>query len=100
MFINPFSIFIYHYFFIPTKPSGTKVATSAGHTKRIFVAEFRPDSDTSFVTCGVKHVKWWSVKGGVLVSKAANLSSFEGGDGDAQMQTMLSVAFGPVSCLI
>ena len=50
------------------------------------------------MTCGVKHVKWWSVKGGVLVSKAANLSSFEGGDGDAQMQTMLSVAFGPVSC--
>ena len=74
------------------------MASSPGHTRRIFVAEFRPDSDTTFVTCGVKHVKWWTVKGGTLVSKAANLSTYEGGS-DPQMQTMLSVAFGPVSFL-
>eukprot|EP00111_Clytia_hemisphaerica_P009365 TCONS_00027488-protein len=72
---------------------GTNVASAPGHTRRIFVAEFRPDSDTTFVTCGVKHVKWWSVKGGTLVSKTANLSTYEGGS-DPQMQTMLSVAFG------
>lgn len=73
---------------------GTKVACSVGHSRRIFVAEFRPDSDTTFVTCGVKHVMWWTVKGGTLVSKKGNLSTY---DGDAAMQTMLSVAFGPVS---
>lgn len=71
---------------------GTKVASSLGHTRRIFVAEFRPDSDTAFVTCGVKHVMWWTVTGGVLVGKKGNLSSYED---DASMQTMLSVAFGP-----
>jgi len=83
-----------HFIFCLSVSPGTKVASSPGHTRRIFVAEFRPDSDSAFVTCGVKHVKWWNVKGGTLVSKSANLSSF---DGDAHMQTMLSVAFGPVS---
>lgn len=37
---------------------------------------------------------WWTVTGGVLVGKKGNLSSYED---DASMQTMLSVAFGPVS---
>uniref|UniRef100_A0A4W3H8Y1 EMAP like 5 n=1 Tax=Callorhinchus milii TaxID=7868 RepID=A0A4W3H8Y1_CALMI len=69
---------------------GAKVAGQTGHTKRIFVAEFRPDSDTQFVSVGVKHVRFWTLAGKALESKKGNLSSIE----DARMQTMLAVAFG------
>ncbi|OXB75364.1 UNVERIFIED_CONTAM: hypothetical protein H355_009518, partial [Colinus virginianus] len=70
--------------------SGAKVASRAGHNQRIFVAEFRPDSDTQFVSVGVKHVRFWTLAGRALLSKKGLLSSIE----DARMQTMLSVAFG------
>uniref|UniRef100_A0A9J7WVP8 EMAP like 5 n=1 Tax=Cyprinus carpio carpio TaxID=630221 RepID=A0A9J7WVP8_CYPCA len=69
---------------------GAKVACRAGHTQRIFVAEFRPDSDTQFVSVGIKHVRFWTLAGRALLSKKGVLSSIE----DARMQTMLSVAFG------
>ena len=80
---------------------GSKLASSHGHTERIFVAEFRPDSDSQFVTCGVKHVKFWTVAGGQLVGKRGVINPPQGEDGDSQlrMQTMLSVAFGAVSAL-
>ncbi|EHB11852.1 Echinoderm microtubule-associated protein-like 5, partial [Heterocephalus glaber] len=70
--------------------SGTKIASRAGHNQRIFVAEFRPDSDTQFVSVGVKHVKFWTLAGRALLSKKGLLSMLE----DARMQTMLAVAFG------
>ena len=77
---------------------GNKLASSHGHTERIFVAEFRPDSDSQFVTCGVKHVKFWSLAGGQLVGKRGVITAAQQGEGDSQlrMQTMLSVAFGAV----
>ena len=73
--------------------TGAKVATRQGHTQRIFVAEFRPDSDTHFVSVGIKHVRFWTLAGRALLSKKGVLSTIE----DARMQTMLSVAFGAVS---
>ncbi|CAG10611.1 unnamed protein product, partial [Tetraodon nigroviridis] len=69
---------------------GAKVASRVGHTQRIFVAEFRPDSDTHFVSVGIKHVRFWTLAGRALLSKKGVLSSME----DARMQTMLSAAFG------
>ncbi|CAL8295460.1 unnamed protein product, partial [Arctogadus glacialis] len=69
---------------------GATVATRQGHTQRIFVAEFRPDSDTHFVSVGIKHVRFWTLAGRALLSKKGVLSTIE----DARMQTMLSVAFG------
>lgn len=75
--------------------SGANVAGRMGHTQRIFVAEFRPDSDTHFVSVGIKHVRFWTLAGRALLSKKGVLSSIE----DARMQTMLSVAFGAVSPL-
>lgn len=57
------------------------------------MAEFRPDSDTHFVSVGIKHVRFWTLAGRALLSKKGVLSSIE----DARMQTMLSVAFGAVS---
>ena len=80
---------------------GLKLASTTGHTQRIFVAEFRPDSDTKFVTCGVKHVMFWTLAGGQLVGKRGVLTQPEGDDSETtmKMQTMLSVAFGAVSIL-
>uniref|UniRef100_A0A8C4SLW8 EMAP like 5 n=1 Tax=Erpetoichthys calabaricus TaxID=27687 RepID=A0A8C4SLW8_ERPCA len=69
---------------------GAKIASRAGHCQRIFVAEFRPDSDTQFVSVGIKHVRFWMLAGRALLSKKGVLSSIE----EARMQTMLSVAFG------
>lgn len=79
------------FFFFCSK--GAKVASRIGHTQRIFVAEFRPDSDTHFVSVGIQHVRFWTLAGRALLSKKGVLSSIE----DARMQTMLSVAFGAVS---
>ncbi|XP_041352370.1 echinoderm microtubule-associated protein-like 6 isoform X2 [Gigantopelta aegis] len=73
---------------------GTKVASAPGHTQRIFQAEFRPDSDSQFVTVGVKHVKFWTVAGSQLVGKRGILTTTESGINIKKMQTMLSVAFG------
>lgn len=77
---------------------GSKLASTAGHSQRIFVAEFRPDSDTKFVTCGVKHVMFWALAGGQLVGKRGVLTQPEGDNTETslKMQTMLSVAFGAV----
>ncbi|KAK3093757.1 hypothetical protein FSP39_019782 [Pinctada imbricata] len=71
---------------------GTKVASSPGHSQRIFRAEFRPDSDSQFVSVGVKHVKFWTVAGGEIIGKRGVLTpSVASGK---PMQTMLSIGFG------
>ncbi|KAJ8781191.1 hypothetical protein J1605_011175 [Eschrichtius robustus] len=82
----------------PTSPdslthAGAKVASRGGHLERIFVVEFRPDSDTQFVSVGVKHMKFWTLAGSALLYKKGVIGSMEA----AKMQTMLSVAFGAVS---
>ncbi|XP_069350552.1 echinoderm microtubule-associated protein-like 6 isoform X1 [Eulemur rufifrons] len=69
---------------------GAKVASRGGHLERIFVVEFRPDSDTQFVSVGVKHMKFWTLAGSALLYKKGVIGSM----GAAKMQTMLSVAFG------
>lgn len=74
-------------------PAGAKVSSKAGHTDRIFVVEFRPDSDTQFVSVGIKHIKFWTLVGGSLLYKKGVIGAVE----EARMQTMLSVAFGAVS---
>jgi WD40 repeat protein len=56
---------------------------------RIFVAKFKPGSETEFVTCGVKHIKFWKVVGGELQGVRGILGS------NQKMPTMLSCAFGP-----
>ncbi|TTD32934.1 Echinoderm microtubule-associated protein-like 6 [Bagarius yarrelli] len=75
---------------IATGQIGTKVSSKAGHSDRIFVVEFRPDSDTQFVSVGIKHIKFWTLVGGSLLYKKGVIGAVE----EARMQTMLSVAFG------
>ncbi|KAI1886390.1 hypothetical protein AGOR_G00213520 [Albula goreensis] len=69
---------------------GAKVTSKGGHADRIFVVEFRPDSDSQFVSVGIKHIKFWTLAGGSLMYKKGVIGAVE----DARMQTMLSVAFG------
>uniref|UniRef100_A0A3B5AX58 Echinoderm microtubule-associated protein-like 6 n=1 Tax=Stegastes partitus TaxID=144197 RepID=A0A3B5AX58_9TELE len=69
---------------------GSRVCSKAGHPDRIFVVEFRPDSDSQFVSVGIKHVKFWTLAGGSLMYKKGVVGTVE----DGRMQTMLSVAFG------
>ncbi|XP_055039416.1 echinoderm microtubule-associated protein-like 6 isoform X2 [Misgurnus anguillicaudatus] len=69
---------------------GSKVCSKGGHNDRIFVVEFRPDSDTQFVSVGIKHIKFWTLVGGSLLYKKGVMGTVE----DGRMQTMLSVAFG------
>ncbi|KAM6977453.1 echinoderm microtubule-associated protein-like 6 [Aplochiton taeniatus] len=69
---------------------GTKVTSVGNHGDRIFVVEFRPDSDSQFVSVGIKHIKFWTLVGGSLMYKKGVIGSVE----DGRMQTMLSVAFG------
>ncbi|XP_068183951.1 echinoderm microtubule-associated protein-like 6 isoform X2 [Antennarius striatus] len=69
---------------------GSRVCSQSGHPDRMFVAEFRPDSDSQFVSAGIKQVKFWTLVGGALMHRKGVVRTLEGG----RMQTMLSVAFG------
>ncbi len=71
------------------------MAQSAGSVNRIFLAQFRPDSTDKFVTVGVQHVKFWSIAGSRLLCKRGLLNTSSATD--YRMQTMLSIAFAPVS---
>ncbi|WAR18910.1 EMAL6-like protein [Mya arenaria] len=73
---------------------GQKLATAKGHNQRIFRAEFRPDSDSQFVTVGVKHVKFWTVAGNQIVGKRGVLTDAGAGTNIKKLQTMLSIGFG------
>ncbi|XP_060573407.1 echinoderm microtubule-associated protein-like 6 [Ruditapes philippinarum] len=73
---------------------GACLATASAHSERIFRAEFRPDSDSQFVTVGVKHVKFWTVAGNQLMGKRAVLTDAGMGTDIKKLQTMLSVGFG------
>lgn len=76
---------------------GSKIASGPGHNQRIFYAEFRPDSDSHFVTVGVKHVKFWSILGSQLTGKKGVLMQVPEVSEMPKMHTMLSIAFGAVS---
>ncbi|KAM9770291.1 LOW QUALITY PROTEIN: echinoderm microtubule-associated protein-like 6 [Menidia menidia] len=69
---------------------GTKVTSRGGHAERIFVVEFRPDSDSQFVSVGIKHIKFWTLAGGSLLYRKGVVGCLEEG----RPQTMLSLAFG------
>ncbi|CAF3456731.1 unnamed protein product [Rotaria socialis] len=74
---------------------GINVATATASEERIFRALFRPNSDTHFVSVGVKHLKFWSIAGNTLVHQKALMTTMVDGKRSTKMQTMLSIAFGP-----
>ena len=87
-----------YFIFLSAISSGSRIASGVGHTKRIFLAEFRPDSDSQFVTAGVKHVKFWTVAGSQLLGKRGLLLK-NSNSHESKMKTMLSIAFGAVGFL-
>lgn len=74
--------------------AGYKMAQASGSVNRIFLAQFRPDSTNKFVSVGMRHVRFWSLVGSRLLSKRGSFVSYAGSQ---KMQTMLSLAFAPVS---
>ena len=70
------------------------MAQASGSVNRIFLAQFRPDSTNKFVSVGMRHVRFWSLVGSRLLSKRGSFVSYAG---SRKMQTMLSLAFAPVS---
>lgn len=84
---------LFFFFFFGGGTAGTRIASKGGHPERIFAVEFRPDSDSQFVSVGVKHIRFWTLAGGSLLSKKGVLGAVE----DGRTQTMLAVAFGAVS---
>ena len=74
---------------------GSRIAQATASQSRIFVGKFRPDSDSHFVTVGIKHVKFWTIAGSQLLWQRGKIPQ----QLKAQMQTMLSVSFAPVGPL-
>ena len=74
------------------------MAQSSGSVNRIFLAQFRPDSTNKFVSVGVQHVRFWSLAGSKLLSKRGTINVST--KTDYKLQTMLSIAFAPVSIII
>ena len=48
---------------------GKVIASTRGHSDRIFDVQFNPHSATELVTCGVKHIKFWTLRGNSLSGK-------------------------------
>ena len=69
------------------------MATTGCGCRRIFLAQFRPDSDVQFVSIGIGYVKFWTLAGSQLIGKDPVFPKSV----SAKMQTMLSMAFAPVS---
>ncbi|CAF1609867.1 unnamed protein product [Rotaria magnacalcarata] len=86
---TPFTIVVWRW------KEGINVATAIASEERIFRALFRPNSDTHFVSVGVKHLKFWSIAGNTLVDQKALMTTMVDGKRSTKMQTMLSIAFGP-----
>ena len=80
------------------KEGSLAASASADHfPNRVFRAMFRPDSDTTFVSVGFKHVHFWSVAGAELIKKKGVITDYDkSGRKLKKMPTMLSLAFGQV----
>nr|KAG5687806.1 hypothetical protein BaRGS_005436 [Batillaria attramentaria] len=67
---------------------GKIIATARGHSDKVFDIQFHPFKDNTIVSCGVKHIKFWSLSGNTLTPKKGVFGKV----GD--IQTMLCLAFG------
>ncbi len=65
--------------------TGSKLASACGHPRRIFCVAANP-ADGTFVTCGVNHVKFWSVSGRLLRGQSGNFTK------GTKFQAMVSLA--------
>ncbi|KAL3875087.1 hypothetical protein ACJMK2_038022 [Sinanodonta woodiana] len=68
---------------------GKVLATVRGHSDRIFDVQFHLFQDNTVVSCGVKHIKFWSLCGNALTPKKGIFGKA------GEIQTILCLAFGP-----
>lgn len=67
---------------------GKPLASVQGHSDRVFDVRFSPTVDNLIVSCGVKHIKFWTLSGNALENQA-------GVFGDAgEVQTLTCLEFG------
>jgi len=52
------------------------VASSYGSSAKIMVSTYSKSDNSTFVTCGVKHIKFWNLEGGKLNSKEGVFKRF------------------------
>ena len=70
--------------------TGQKVASKCTGPRQVFQADFRPDSDSKFVTVGERALFFWQIAGSVLLCKKAQPGCLKLN----QVGTCLSLAFG------
>lgn len=56
---------------------------------KVFDVQFNPYAENSLVSCGVKHIKFWSLCGNALTPKKGVFGK------TGEIQTILCLAFGP-----
>ena len=69
------------------------VSKQSTGSNRLFCVKFRPDSDSRVVSAGYSHLNFWDVAGSSLIQKKPHIPCGM----NYKKQTMLSIAFGPVS---
>eukprot|EP00163_Fabomonas_tropica_P034258 TRINITY_DN93_c0_g1_i1.p1 TRINITY_DN93_c0_g1~~TRINITY_DN93_c0_g1_i1.p1 ORF type:complete len:2052 (-),score=797.91 TRINITY_DN93_c0_g1_i1:729-6884(-) len=68
--------------------SADVIATAKGHTDKILSVSWAPN-DEYLVTCGVKHIKFWLLRGNQLIGKKGIFGK------NGSIQTIIDTAFGP-----
>lgn len=56
---------------------------------KVFDVQFNPYAENSLVSCGVKHIKFWSLCGNALTAKKGVFGK------TGEIQTIMCLAFGP-----
>jgi WD40 repeat protein len=59
----------YHSIVIWDWKKGKQIASTRGHGDKIFDCKFNPYNNNQLVSCGVKHIKFWTLCGNSLSGK-------------------------------
>ena len=77
---------------------GRILSSTRGHNDRIFDVQFNPFLPNTLVTCGVKHIKFWSMSGNSLTGKKGIFGRVgEGGACDCDVCVWVDEWVGGVS---
>lgn len=68
---------------------GKVLASARGHNDRVFDIQFNLFQENEIVSCGVKHIKFWTLCGNSLQSRKGVFGKV------GEIQTQLCLAFGP-----
>ncbi|EDO48487.1 predicted protein, partial [Nematostella vectensis] len=78
----------YHMVVVWDWKRGKQLASTRGHTDRIFDMQFNPYKENVLVSCGVKHIIFWTLRGNSLNPKKGIFGK------TGEIQTNLCLAFG------